>query len=175
MNDSLQDLPVLQIIGVTPNDAGAIIRGKLEGWSHSSDGSTWFWLWVSDTEAIIPVIQALDFPSGMATVLVSKSEMRETIRPGATLHWMSSYWRHCHVTMIRDGNWNKREFKPDDAIHFELDGKKGSISIRSTIPEGARQTHIESRGWDHEHCEICSGTIGGRGSSFGYINEKQMW
>ena len=176
MSDSLRDLPLLQVSEVTAvaND-GIIVRGRLEGWSQGTDGTNWFWLWASQTEAVIPVIQAIDTTSGQVTLLINKEDTRDTIRPGVALHWMSSYWQAYHVPMIRDGGWSRRDFKAEDAIHFEVDGKKGWTSTHGTIPEGAKQTHIEPKGWDHEHCEICHGSIGVGGSSFGYINDKQMW
>jgi hypothetical protein len=176
MNDPLSVLPLFHVLTVDDGDPSQIrVVGRFENCTLDADGITWFYLWLSATEAILPSLVELDKESGSAVISISPEDMRDTIRPGSALHWLDPYWREYHVTMILEGQWKRIDFIAEDAIHFEKGGKRGWAPLGATIPDGFVQTHIEKGGWDHEHCEICNSHIGSEGSAVGYKDENNRW
>lgn len=157
------------------HDEDYVVHAIIEGWKYGTEGLQWFWLWVSDSEAIIPSIKSIDLDSREATLLISKDEYREIIHPGKKLHWMNAAWQAYHVTMILEGKWSQRNFIPEDAVHFEHNGVHGWHIKGQKLPEGAKQTSIQPNGWDHEHCELCDARIGSDGFEFGYIDDSEHW
>ena len=176
MNSEFEALPILKIISVeTIREGDYSITAIIDNWKYGTEGSQWFWLWVSDSEAIIPSIKSIDLDSREVTLLIGNDEYREIIRPGEILHWMNPAWQAYHVTMILEGKWKQRKFVPEDAVHFEVNGVHGWKINGGKLPEGAKQTSIQANGWDHEHCELCDARIGNDGYESGYIDENDHW
>ncbi len=176
MNSEFEVLPILKIISVEINLAEDYsVNAIIDNWKYGAEGPQWFWLWVSDSEAILPSIKSFDFNSREISLLISKDEYRENIRPGEVLHWMNPAGQAYHVTMILEGKWNQRYFVPEDAVHFEVNGVHGWKINSGKLPEGAKQTSIQPKGWDHEHCELCDARIGNDGFELGYIDDNEHW
>lgn len=176
MTDPLSVLPLFHIFAVNDTDPSQIrVVGHFENCTLDKDGITWFYLWPSAVEAILPSLVELDDKSGSAVIAISREDMHDTIKPGSSLHWLDPYWREYHVTMILEGKWTNLVFKAQDAIHFSKGSKRGWAPLGAKIPKGCMPTHIEKDGWDHEHCEICNSHIGSNGSSIGYKDEDNHW
>ena len=176
MGDVLSVLPLFHVLDVVRSaDGTAVVQGRLDNCFIKNDGPRWFWLWPSENDAITPSMKDLDETSGKVTIIIDHSDMRDSIRAGATLHWLTPYWQAYHVPMILAGQWTKLEFKAEDAIRFAMNGWQGWARHDGAIPEGAVRTGVESGGWDHEHCEICNSRIGYEGSPVGYIDADEHW
>ncbi len=175
MTDNLDVLPLLHVVTVDPtSNGGILVHGHLDHWKDLA-GSLWFWLWPSDTEAIIPSVDKLDELTGEVSLLIDKEDVRDTIRSDVSLHWLIPAHQAYHVSMILQGKWSKRELKAQDAVHFKQDQAHGWTRVDMPLPEGAVQTGVQAGGWDHEHCEICNGRISEDDYSFGYVDEREHW
>jgi len=176
MSSRLAVLPLLQIKSVERlQDGRAVIKGRLEHCDLANDGPRWFWLIPSEKEFVVPSIIALDESTGDVTIEIDAEEYRDYFLPGTTVYWLTPYWQAYHVPMILFGQWSEVRYVPTDAKHFVLANLHGWAPVGDSIPEGAMETSIEKNGWNHEHCEICNGRIGAKGSPIGYQDEDQHW
>ncbi len=86
---------------------------------------------------------------------------------------LDGYWgERAELVMDPTREWEKARFESKDAVEFW--GPNGICWRQATqaVSPGAK---IISNGWDHEHCAICSRTIGNRGDAQGYVSEAQTW
>jgi hypothetical protein len=145
MNDPFFELPILQVAEVEPSDGGgAIVRGRLSGARLDAD-LNWPFLWTGAADTPTVAIRSLDANSGAVEIIIEAEDLRDTIQPGAALHW-STYHQAWHADIILAGRWTRQDFTPE----------------------------VQDSFW-HEHSEICSARIGDPDATFGYVDDNDAW
>jgi hypothetical protein len=175
MTFALSILPSFRLQSAKLEGSAVLLTGLLEASERVVDGPRWLWLWTSPEIAVTATIRALDPSSGTAVLETIRDELSSVPSVGTAFRWLHSYWQAYHVPMILRGEWRSSEFQPVDAVTWEIEGARGWSKLSEPIPDGATRTGVREHGWDHEHCEICSATIGIGGESSGYVDSEDRW
>ena len=147
------------------------------------------WLLFSERSALIGDVEQID--SDKQTAIFVTPEEPQVVVTGRSLPFLDGYWQAYHIWMVTDPGWlwTRTLFQAQDAVAERLREKDGKDWIRlrkrpaeSDAGSGFRvypgPSEAESRGiiqggWDHEHCELCSGHIDA--GHYGYVDRDNHW
>jgi len=103
----------------------------------------------------------------------------------ATPEWeiLDGYWgERAEIVLDATRRWDKVPFQPRDAIRIhgvtDTDEDSPTRAREFSGAESADDTRcaeVVEGSWDHEHCVICSETLGTGGQSDGYVSSQQTW
>ena len=170
----LEDLPAFEVQRIIPSAEPELIgvfnhlRGVRAGRS---------WLYAGNADSLVGDLSDINQAKSTARFVAPFWSPASVIQVGGIVPWLDGYWNASHVTMILDStaNWQRTQFLPSPAQHFQQKGASGWMKVGQELPEGAVATRIEKDGWDHEHCETCHERIGVGGATHGYVNQTDHW
>jgi hypothetical protein len=172
----LLDLPQFTIedIRVAPDDAEVILVGRLSNLRGVRNETAW--LYRSAKSSMIGTVARLPATTSEAVEFrTSDVALAPELRLGAVYPWVDGYWQAYHVAMILAGQWEPRHFAPGPARYFRLAGVTGWQPADTPLLDGAEDLGIREGTWDHEHCELCGGRIGGTASADAYVDPEDHW
>jgi formylmethanofuran dehydrogenase subunit E len=111
-----------------------------------------------------------------ARFVLDNSGEASYLRKGQEYDYLDGYWgQRAELVLDRARKWTRAEFKPRDAVAFELEGQSISAERGTPLFEGAEAAHRVPGGWTHAHCNICWETIGPSGRKTGYRDQNDEW
>jgi hypothetical protein len=172
---SLADLPAFRVASIDDVSPDPLLIGEFTHLTSVREGRSW--LYAGNEFSLIGDVVELNPQTRHATFVAPFWSRGSPIQVGSLVPWVGGYWQAYHVTMIIDPSaaWRRVEFAASAAQHFFLGDAHGWGKVGVDLPEGARATHIEPGGWDHEHCELCDKHIGKNGESLGYVDMEEHW
>jgi hypothetical protein len=171
----LADLPHFKIEEIVPvRNRDVRLAGNFNHLSGVREGRSWLY---APRPSIIGDLIELIPENKSAVFNASILDFTPKIEKGMIFPWIDGYWNSNLIEKILNKNklWIRTKFEPDDAMAFSQNGVKGWQKSTQSIPKGSKSLGIISKGWDHEHCEICNGEIGAKGNDFGYVSNDDFW
>lgn len=172
---TLADLPAFRVASIDDVSPDPQLLGEFTHLNSVREGRSW--LYAGNESSLIGDLVRLDTRTRQAAFVAPFWSRESEIQVGSAVPWADGYWQAYHVTMIVDASatWRRVEFLSSAAQHFMLGNAHWWGKAGAKLPEGARATHIEPGGWDHEHCELCNKHIGKHGDPFGYPDRDNHW
>jgi len=105
---------------------------------------------------------SVDLEAKTCRFIPKNKQTISTLSPDTDCEYIDGYWGdRADLVFSQTEGWKRTEFFPRDSVAHYPDGS----------------TKVMPGGWDHEHCEICMGTISQHTSHqhFGYRNPADDW
>lgn len=171
----LADLPHFKIEQIeTAGHGNSRLHGVFNHLSGVSEGRSWLY---APPPSIIGDLVELVSERKSAVFVASIFDSTPLLETGMAFPWIDGYWNANLIERILDTNrkWIRTKFEPSDARSFIQNDVRGWGKATRPLPEGSKSLGIIPKGWDHEHCQICSGKIGINGAEFGYTDLENFW
>ena len=171
----LGDLPEFRVTSISNIDTEPQLVGIFTHLTAVREVRSW--LYAGNEFSLIGDLVDLQPSTKQATFVAPFWSGTSPIQIGSLVPWLDGNWQAYHVTMIvaPDAIWHRVEFASPDAQHFMLGDAHGWGKVGHKLPEGTIATHVQTAGWDHEHCELCFQHIGNGGDRFGYVDLENHW
>ncbi len=166
-------LPKLKILNKSEKTYNIVFFDSL--WIDENHITT---LLTSNNKIVWGRFKFVDHQNKTACFIINDIEDDHLLKINSEYAYLDSYWGERAVTVLDSSlKWEKSEFKPVDAIEFNINGKRISGVIGQKPPEGAKSVRVIKGGWDHEHCVIFQekiSCIDGQ-VKIGYKNQYNEW
>lgn len=114
----------------------------------------------------------VDFQALTVTFIPAAAEDVSALKADTTYPRLDRYWgKRAALVLDRERRWSQRTFEPVDALAFNRAGEirkatNQKVAVGGTLIKG---------GWDHEHCDICWGTISPKTDTVAMFSEPDHW
>jgi hypothetical protein len=170
----LKDLPQFKVLSIQIKGDEVWIFGFFNQTNSVREARSWL---LKNQEYYIGDLRDLDINTKNA-IFVNWNKDSSNVKEGEIFSWIPGCWNLDFIFRILDKTklWQKVNYKPQDAQVFMQNGIRGWSKVGKNIPKDAIKTNeIISKGWDHEHCEICHARVGKEGSPIGYTDNDRYW
>ena len=174
----LSDLPHFAIAEVLdgPTPAENVVLGRFSHLRGVRNERGWLYRH-GEVSVVGDLLRVPVSSDEQASFLTPDAALDPELGPGSTYPWLDGYWEPRHVAMVLapEESWRRRSFAATPARYFRVDGVTGWQPADAPLPDGADDLGVREGAWDHEHCELCSATIGSAGEAEGFVNSDDYW
>lgn len=116
---------------------------------------------------------SVDMDARTATFRLDVVDDAVNLEVGSRHPYLDGYWgEQAEIVLNRARDWKQARFQSTDAVEYIRDGQ--TIHTRATVDAPAGGPVI-ANAWDHEHCIMCSRTIGSPEDPIAWTDAKGDW